>query len=525
MNGGTCTLLKLYDGLFDGEEENAPLSWKGIQQNIENLSSIPGSFILTFEKIDLIDDNEYRDGLLSFLYQTDKTVLEKSKIINPDYDDSSLFSPMFVSQFGDTYSLQTDVYLINEEYNQRYQSNLFFTEELINTIKDTDPNIDELEPLVEFAINKLKEFEDLLQYINETRLNDWTKYQNKFNKHFIFFINFTEIASITLIIIGIAVLIIFLLFLKEERNKKYIQIILLVIWNIIMIITFLNFSIGIILGILSVLSRDIIGVIDYTFDSNNLKSDHPLFFPENNNSTELINKCFNEDGNLADILNLNKIEDIDSVNVLLTIYEAIIIVQDEEVSKNGTFSSVESLYDKYNNYKNNYCLLIGYDKTNSIVSKINNLINNYDLWVSNTDKCEDEYTYLNDSINPPLSNKYCLLISDWLTDEKNNFIKNRYDNIFQDSGTISAKILNYLNRYKESIEEALAILDNMIVLVKKLEVLLKELSIIRINYYNELIDAFEPFIQLTGTNVKFDMMNCSKKNIIINLFRIYTKLL
>ena len=119
-----------------------------------------------------------------------------------------------------------------------------------------------------------------------------------------------------------------------------------------MLITFFNFGVGFCLGIVSIISRDMVDAIDYTLKTDNILSEQPLFF---HNKLHIIDICFNKDENLTNVLGLNfNDQSFAILNTLLSLHKSLKSLQNEEKNK-----VIDTLLKKYDKYRNIYKLLIG----------------------------------------------------------------------------------------------------------------------------------------------------------------------
>ena len=71
-------------------------------------------------------------------------------------------------------------------------------------------------------------------------------------------------------------------------------------WNIEMLFLIISILIGVVLGMVGVISKDFVTLLDYTISSDNLKSDKPFLLDINSNYRNQIDSCFNGDGNLTE---------------------------------------------------------------------------------------------------------------------------------------------------------------------------------------------------------------------------------
>ena len=119
--------------------------------------------------------------------------------------------------------------------------------------------------------------------------------------------------------------------------------------------------IGVIFGIISFVSKDSVGVMEYIISSENLNKKNNALAIKGDGS-DYLNTCFNYDGQLKKVLNLNSSSIIDNLNILYE-YKSIIDLYNYNISQfkdwytnftvmysyNYSYPSIKNGYKFYNN--------------------------------------------------------------------------------------------------------------------------------------------------------------------------------
>lgn len=258
---------------------------------------------------------------------------------------------------------------------------------------------------------------------------------------------------------------------------------LIVLWHYL----FFFFSNGIGLQTLSVLGRDIIGVLNYTKSSENFDSSNSIFLDEKK-SYYNFSSCFTEEGNFIQNLLSKEQEDINPIIIFDKIYSNITRRRKQynfQKPDNQYLISIKKSSEKLNTYHlSSTFSLIGYDLINYLLEQINILSNPdptgldyskpHDIWVSTYSNCKKEFPYHQGDIDDIDTSNKCLLVSDWLPEKRSDQIKKRYFNLFNDGGKISNEILKYLTSLNDTVNDSKNVLDKLIEYNKIIEEKLKE---------------------------------------------------
>ena len=165
-------------------------------------------------------------------------------------------------------------------------------------------------------------------------------------------------------------------------------------WNIEMIIIITNMLIGIGLGILGVLSKDIVSIFQYAKTSENLEKASPFLFHIEENYKNSIDRCFNGNGDLSRLaFKSNKIFD---------------------ESNNKTYQEFEEFYSKSKDIlKNKEKLSNAYKSLYQVLKNLKELydeLNEKDLKkIFNCEFIKFDFDILIDELNKSLSKKLVLL--------------------------------------------------------------------------------------------------------------------
>ena len=89
------------------------------------------------------------------------------------------------------------------------------------------------------------------------------------------------------------------------KKTNVFQMVLLFMWSILFIFAMVNIFIGVALGIISSLSRDLVGTIQYSFTNKNLNNKTAIFFYKTSSQGKsILDLCANDNGNVIKAFNL-----------------------------------------------------------------------------------------------------------------------------------------------------------------------------------------------------------------------------
>ena len=166
-------------------------------------------------------------------------------------------------------------------------------------------------------------------------------------------------------------------------------------WNIEMIIIIVTMLIGIVFGILSVASKDIVSILKYAKSSENLKNRTSILLDIEENYKEPIDICFNGDGDLSQLAFKSDIIFDESNNKTYYDFEEVYSqIKDSSFLKNKEklSNAYKSLYQLLKNFKDLY-----------------DELNEKDLkQIFNCDFIKFDFDILLDELNKSLPKKLCL---------------------------------------------------------------------------------------------------------------------
>ena len=315
-------------------------------------------------------------------------------------------------------------------------------------------------------------------------------------------------------------------------------------------IVIIGFVLGIVIGVLGSLVKDMTNVVEYITSEKNLLAEKPMIFGENN-YTKYLDVCLNGNGDMAAALNLT--HSFDSIDNITEISD------DTETLVNET-NTTSPIINEYLNYLNNvkkfylnytqyYYESEGNVKLFNTTERINE-INNYvsgeyaqneqdsclinEIWATETEK--EGYTYNNSYPTPDNTTRYLIYLYDKDLYEKVKFDE-RYENACTTTGhpystvsEASTKFSTLFKDIKENIisdkfsKEYIDDLNNLNeIFKKKNEYLIKALDY-SLTPINNIEDTVSNYIK--GENNIFTLLNCKfvgeNKKILMHI--LYTSL-
>lgn len=148
------------------------------------------------------------------------------------------------------------------------------------------------------VIERLNKMENIFKDLRESKLQDiyntLQDYINKYDKKTCIGV-FT--ASLVIGILGA-----FFLFIYVELKKEWIRFFYHLLWNIQMVSVIVNILVGIFFGIVGSVGKDSVKVVNYILSKENLGSEKPRFFKFDKDVIDVIDTCFNGDGDMSTTL-------------------------------------------------------------------------------------------------------------------------------------------------------------------------------------------------------------------------------
>ena len=465
MNGTTCSLFQIYRTVLYGDQKQSNPKWPGtikikeilniIINVVENLNLHKS--ILVQQEIQ--ENSNYFQELLhnSYLLFANRVLPYPEPEMNTEH-----FIPNYIDDYGPFEQTGKDLYYVHNEYIKLQEHNMFLNNylELIGNIIERKEVMIEILNYSKFQVDELtKTFEALSEKI----LEHWLIVQNYFNIYGkIILLCINSIISL-LSFFGTCFLVIYSLCNNCEKMKYIIN----VTWIMLSILTIIIFAIGIILGSLSVITVDLVGIVNYAFSQENLIGDvnNKTILFEKGKASEYINICINSDGDLTNAFRLNK--DDPNVILLQNLYTSLGQLERNLVllSENNLISVTKRLYNKYDEYKDNPGDV--HSSFTTQLNKLNDLLNGVQFWVVKEEECIEKENCFS------LKNNYSTYI----------LVKNSYEII-----TIRKTLQEFLFKHIELLNDLQANnieMENILVDIRKqlISQLGQSLDIITVMYW------------------------------------------
>ena len=302
MNGTSCALFKLYDTIMNGEKEYIQRPrWEGIEDIITKLTETQMylntiSFDAAKSEAALEEIKKSKDSVLEDINKLDKYVIEL-KSNHSDLIEKYLFLYSYTN-LSDSRSMLGKFY---NEYlihiDKPYELLLESQEVFANLYSNKTSFINALES----SITSINEIQVLLNELSSELLDKWYDIQIKINSYGIFVY---YILSILFIVIGVLGFV--SAFLYSCNQCHHLGVSIHITWNLLSLFSIIGIIIGSCFGIVGIVGTDSIGLFQYIF-KDNLYSDNRLIFSNKTNSFELIDICFNKNGQIEQALGLKEL--------------------------------------------------------------------------------------------------------------------------------------------------------------------------------------------------------------------------
>ena len=426
--GVGCSLFTMYDRMVNGENitDNSLSKWTGfassqivLKQTVEAAALISaisfGEFILENDvnslKADLNDEYENK---------------KDTTVTNHDPLNQTEIIPYFIEQYGPITDNTTYLGMINYELNTKIYNDLELLNDYRKLIEENiSENYTEIAKAVAGAIYILNNIEEYLDYYANQFLDEILYYIKNVDKYLLISIYIVISLLIFGCVSGFAFILIFLISNTGIKNYLTFRKLFISVWCLIFILSVCNIIIGVALGIISDISKDGVGLINYMFSIDNLNSTEPIIVNISTNGTAFLDVCTNRNGDLSSVLNISVTNSpIESINTLYSYKHQIEVLYNKTQGYNDYFDSTYNLNLLYKEYINEKIYddiapsLIELNKyTDSSLgnSYIDNSSSNIrDRWVSLIKDCPNGYNYV--PIGDPqlqLKGNYCLLVSEW----------------------------------------------------------------------------------------------------------------
>ena len=537
-NSTTCSILNLYTNLKNGETiYNEKPKWEGIETiqslfnklsnqliNIKNYYPNMTSLYYDIKNVDFYSEINNYTKFIS------KNTINISNyyILNPDIreDSNTNITVDYIYNYNETINLVFNDYNISLYPYEEIILNLNYIlgniSENSNLIKD---NIDESNKHLDDIMSTFDDFSDKI-------IDKIVKYQNKINNNYkkIYY----PIFSIFLIFPILSTIGLLLVFF----DNLCMRILLHIVFQFQSFFTLIICLIGVFLGIISIIGKDLINVFNYSISTDNLKNDNPIIIK--GNGREYLNTCFNLNGDLSEVIGLNEDSKVNFLNELYLLDD--IIKNKISLMKSLTLNT-DNLYNEYNkNYFDitniNYYINDTKKYINDILIDLrkftdasfnnnyileNNTKKTYHMWVFNESRCENDYLYsINYNEINNLNEKMCFVFSDF--DNYPDYYYNIYCDYSKSNFNLcSTAFESYFERLKIYINDNKNYLYNISLKYEEYSLGLKDIKSNISNSLNEslnvtniLSDIFSEY--LNSNNALFDLLNCEFINRDINIF-------
>ena len=517
LNSTSCSMFKIYAHFIFGDDCNEFPKWPGfkdIKKIIQNTV------------VDVNVTKKYTNKVISEynIVSQSNNKFENNFIENEykNFAKSDYTSNIIVDGINNiSKSVYFDLYYdLKKNLNYTYLDYQYLSKvvEVLKEIKDIAENIEknnDIEVKLNESIEQLDDINGTFDDLSSSVLDDWYKYQKDYNKYsekgiYIFFL----ILSI-FPVLSIISLIVFISFCECSRFIFYFSWVL----NMLIIIIFIIF--GIIFGILGVIGKDGVDVMEYVISNENLqKMDDAIIIK--GEGSKYLNKCFNEDGDLQTVLNLNSFDS--STSSLNDLYQKKDIVDNMSLYFNNfpgwltELSVLESLNNIYNSNKGFQFYDSETNQKSNILEVLNKLryytdkekndsVKFYHWWTLPKFNCDENYQITS---NPSsVSGRYCLNLLDFTecSTEYNNTSVDDNHNLCEIFLNYRNSIINFYNQYMEQIYTLDEIFEDYV----------ESLALIKIHSNSGIIEGvkmidpiYQIYNKLLGNNSNdiFSVLNC-----------------
>ena len=538
-NSTTCSILNIFSNIKDGEKiyDEIP-KWEGIEKikslfntlsnKITEISNYYQDINSTYNNVIQV---EFYTKINNTTFISDKQIknIEDYYILNPDIREDS--NKNIIVDY--IYNYNNSLYLTFNDYN----ISLYPKEQIVLNLIYILSNIRNYSNLIKENIDESnKHLDDVMSTFNvfsDKIIEEIVKYQIKINN------NYKKIYYPLFSIFLIFPILNSIGFFLVYQNHPCMRILLHIVFHFQNFFTSIICLIGIFLGIISVMGKDIINVFNYSISTDNLINENPIIIK--GNGREYINTCFNLNGHLSEVIGLNKDSKVNFLNELYLL--------DDTIKNN--ISLIESLtldtQNLYNEYKNNFFDITNVNYyNNDKIKYIKNILNDlrkftdasfdenyilenntnktYHMWVFNKSRCENDYLYsTNYEKSENLNEKMCFVFSDF--ENYPDYYKGLYcdyskSNFQQCSIAFEfyfERLKNYTVQNKDHLEKKI---------IPEYEEYYVGLNDIKNNISNSLkesqkvtnilTDIFSQY--LNSYNNLFDLLNCKFINRDFNIF-------
>jgi len=424
LNSMSCSIFQIYAHFIYGDDCPEKPIWNGIDEIIfllrqteEQLINIIKYGIKVNQSYYIVKDN---------FFSGDDFIDEEFNNYNKnDFIIDNPFIKMDRNEFDYENVIFDYYYDLKKNLNYTKYDYLIYLNEGIQILEKLSniTNIihnNEISQILNDSINQLSDIENTFINLSKNILNDLYDYQNEYNKYS---------KKINFLVFGLlllcSILISIGLFLFEKKKILCIRFLIHITWYFNMFFILIIIIIGVIFGIISFVSKDSVGVMEYIISSENLNKKNNALAIKGDGS-DYLNTCFNYDGQLKKVLNLNSSSIIDNLNILYE-YKSIIDLYNYNISQfkdwytnftvmysyNYSYPSIKNGYKFYNNTSYSSLLNVLLKLRNYTDLNYNNKLEEYNInfnhfWILDEYECNSDYEIIsnpNEELDP--NKKYC----------------------------------------------------------------------------------------------------------------------
>ena len=446
FSGTICVGLQLVDTFIEGDRRNVHPKWGGVKivstvlGDLGNLTSMNNQELVDNINYNKRNYSEKSKEWLQYLQQSyeknkDKNFTIKNPKMNPtDTEEETAISPVHSVNWGPydkPGTILSDIYNYDGENDDQINHVVSIFEKylygFLGCSSDEQGNlICRNDSKVSSLLNKGAEIIDQIEEpMSNIKTKITTPVQNIYDQ-----VNSTVMGIFGVVISFVIIYCILIecllsVFCCTKKCKCVagcLKWVLCFIYYTSIFIVIIGFVLGIVIGVLGCLVKNMTQVIEYITSTENLNSTKPMIFGENEHLI-LLDVCLNGDGDMAAKLDL--IDSFESVDNITDISD------DTEELKNETNITspyIDYYIDYFNNLKQNY-LDIPYYNVDEDMSPFNleeriNEINNYvsgeysenkedsclinETWATETTK--GGYTYNNEYPDPTHDSRYLIYL-------------------------------------------------------------------------------------------------------------------
>ena len=473
LNSTSCSIFKIYAHFIFGDDCNEIPKWPGFG-GIKNIIQNTVVEVNVTKKYTSKVINYYNGASNINIFENNFIENEYKKFDKNDFTTNIIVDGINNSSksvyFDLYYDLKTNLNYTFLDYE--YLSNVF---EVLKEIKDIAVEIDsnnQIEVKLNDSILQLDDINGTFDELSSKVLDELYKYQKDYNKYsgkgiLLFFLILSIFPAISIIS-----LILFIAFCECSRFFFYFS------WMINMLIIISFTIIGVIAGILGIIGKDGVGVMEYIISNENLeKMDDSIIIK--GEGSKYLNTCFNGDGDLQSVLDLNSV-DSNGTGSLNELYQKKEIVDNMSIYLNtfpGWFTELILLENTFNNFYQSNEGFKFYDSSTNEKSSLSEVINQlrtytdktknssaqfYHWWTISELNCDNDYKITSE---PTSSNeKYCLILSENTTclQSYNDIQVDDNHNLCNIFDNYKNSILNFYNKYYESLYNLEEIFGNYV---------------------------------------------------------------